>query len=58
MSAEALERLIAQIDISFDRPEGGRGETVAHGLYRDSWFYPAHGRFICSIPATLGPHVC
>ncbi len=45
MSAEALERLIAQIDNSFDRPEGGRGETVARGLYQDSWFYPAHGRF-------------
>ena len=25
--------------------EGGRGETVARGLYQDSWFYPAHGRF-------------
>ena len=45
LSAEALERLIAQIDTSFDRPEGGRGETVARGLYQDSWFYPAHGRF-------------
>jgi len=45
LSAEALERLIAQIDTSFDRPEVGRGETVARGLYQDSWFYLAHGRF-------------
>ncbi len=45
LSAAALERLIERIDASFDRPAGGRGETVARGLYRDSWFYPAHGRF-------------
>ena len=45
LSAAALGRLIAKIDGSFDRPQGGRGETVARGLYADSWFYPAHGRF-------------
>ncbi len=45
MRAEALVRLIAQIETSFDRPEGGRGETVARGLYQDSRFYPARGRF-------------
>ena len=45
LSAAALERLIARIDASFDRPEGGRGEAVARGLYRDSWFYAANGRF-------------
>ena len=45
LSTAALKRLIAKIDSSFDRPEGGRGETVAQGLYRDSWFYAANGRF-------------
>ncbi len=45
LSATALERLIASIDSSFDRPSGDRAETIARGLYRDSWFYPAHGRF-------------
>lgn len=45
LSAEALGRLIARIDASFDRPQGGRAETVAQGLYQDSWFYAAHGRF-------------
>ncbi len=45
LSAAALARLITEIDLSFDRPQGGRGEALARGLYRDSWFYPAHGRF-------------
>ena len=45
LSAAALKRLIASIDGSFDRPSGGRAETIARGLYRDSWFYPARGRF-------------
>ena len=45
LSAAALGRLIAEIDGSFDRPRGGRGERVARGLYADSWFYPARGLF-------------
>jgi uncharacterized protein (TIGR02117 family) len=45
LSAAALVRLVTEIDASFDRPEGGRAEHLAQGLYRDSWFYPAHGEF-------------
>jgi uncharacterized protein (TIGR02117 family) len=45
LSVATLDRLVARIDASFDRPEGGRAETVARGLYHDSRFYPAHGRF-------------
>ena len=45
LSAAALGRLIAAIDASFERPEGGRAESLARGLYRDSWFYAAQGRF-------------
>ena len=45
MSAAALHRLVVEIDASFDRPDGGRGEHVARGLYADSWFYAAHGEF-------------
>ena len=32
MSAAALHRLVVEIDASFDRPDGGRGEHVARGL--------------------------
>ncbi len=45
LNAAALGRLIAAIDASFDRPEGGRGEIVDRGLYRNSWFYGARGEF-------------
>ena len=45
LSPAALARLIAEIDSSFERPQGGRSETVARGLYADSWFYAARGRF-------------
>lgn len=45
LSTAALARLAAEIDASFDRPEGGRAGHVAQGLYPDSWFYPAHGEF-------------
>jgi len=45
LSAAALERLIAEISASFDRPGGARAETVARGLYETSWFYPALGEF-------------
>jgi uncharacterized protein (TIGR02117 family) len=45
LSTAALVRLVTRIDARFDRPEGGRAEHLAQGLYRDSWFYPAHGEF-------------
>ena len=45
LSAVTFERLVAHIDASFNRPAGGRAETVARGLYRDSYFYAAHGEF-------------
>ena len=45
LSRAALVRLIAAIDASFARPQGGRAVAVAPGLYRDSRFYPAHGEF-------------
>lgn len=45
LSAAALRRLVAEIDAGFVRPESGRGERVARGLYPDSWFYAAHGEF-------------
>lgn len=45
LSVAALERLIAEIDLSFKRSPGSRAETVARGLYENSWFYPALGEF-------------
>ncbi len=45
VTAAGLDRLVAYLDADFDRPVGGRAASVAPGLYRDSRFYPAHGRF-------------
>ncbi len=45
LTAGGFDRLVAEIDASFERLAGGRAEPVAPGLYRDSRFYPAHGRF-------------
>ena len=45
LSTAGLDRLAAGIHASFDRPPGGRAESVAPGLYRHSLFYPARGRF-------------
>ena len=45
LGAAVFERLMAEIDASFERPDGVRAEAVAPGLYRDSRFYPARGRF-------------
>jgi len=45
LSQGALERLIAAIDASFERKESGIAEVIASGLYADSHFYPARGRF-------------
>jgi uncharacterized protein (TIGR02117 family) len=45
LTAAGLERLVARIDEAFDRPPGGRAASVAPGLYPDSRFYPAHGKF-------------
>ena len=45
LTATALDRLIAGIDAAFDRPEGGRARAIARGLYHNSNFYPADGRF-------------
>ena len=45
LSAAAFERLVTRIDASFDRPEAGRADHLAQGLYHDSWFYPAHSEF-------------
>ncbi len=45
LTAPALDRLASGIAADFERPEGGRAETIAPGLYRDSLFYPAHGSF-------------
>lgn len=45
LDAAAKRRLVAFIAASFERPPGGRATAVAPGLYRDSRFYPATGRF-------------
>lgn len=45
LTAAELDRLLTEIDASFERPSGARAEAVARGLYRDSRFYPAGGRF-------------
>jgi uncharacterized protein (TIGR02117 family) len=45
LSAAQLDRMIATIAASFDRPAGGRAAAIAPGLYANSRFYPAHGRF-------------
>jgi uncharacterized protein (TIGR02117 family) len=43
--AAGLDRLTAHLDAAFDRPAGGRAASIAPGLYPDSHFYPAHGKF-------------
>jgi len=45
LSAAQLDHMTAAIAASFDRPAGGRAAAVAPGLYANSRFYPAHGRF-------------
>ena len=40
-----FQALIRAIDGDFERPEGGRAEPVAKGLYADSHFYHARGAF-------------
>ena len=45
LTTAAFERLVVEIDATFDRPAGGRAKPVAPGLYEDSLFYTAHGRF-------------
>lgn len=45
LDATAKRRLVAFIAASFARPPGARATAVAPGLYRDSRFYPATGRF-------------
>lgn len=44
LTAAQRDRLAAGIDAGFDRPEGGRA-AAGPGLYPDSLFYPARGRF-------------
>lgn len=45
LDRDTFARLIAAIDASFDRGGSARAASVAPGLYRDSLFYPANGRF-------------
>lgn len=40
-----FDRLTAELDAAFDRAGQAQAEAVAPGLYPDSRFYPAHGRF-------------
>lgn len=40
-----IDRLVARLDATFARPEGGRAPAIARGLYPNSRFYPAHGQF-------------
>jgi uncharacterized protein (TIGR02117 family) len=41
----AAARLARALSGAFDRPVGGRAQPIADGLYPDSLFYPATGRF-------------
>lgn len=45
LSDVQFHRLIRTIAAEFDRPEGGRAEPIAPGLYPGSHFYDAHGTF-------------
>lgn len=45
LSAAQLDRITAAIAADFDRPASGRAAVIAPGLYANSRFYPAHGRF-------------
>ncbi len=45
ISGLSLANLVASIDETFDRPDGGPAKAVAPGLYPGSRFYPAHGLF-------------
>ena len=40
-----FQHLVRAIAGDFKRPEGGRAEPISRGLYRDSNFYDARGRF-------------
>ncbi len=45
LSAIVATRLVRRIAASFERPASGRGKSIAKGLYPNSRFYPAKGRF-------------
>ncbi|MGH6893196.1 MAG: DUF2459 domain-containing protein [Dongiaceae bacterium] len=45
LTTAELDRMIAGIDADFERPLGGRATAIGPGLYPDSRFYRARGRF-------------
>jgi Protein of unknown function (DUF2459) len=45
LTAAELDRMTAGIDADFERPLGGRATAIGPGLYPDSRFYRARGRF-------------
>ena len=45
LTDDGFRRLIGAIAGDFERPDGTRAQPVSPGLYRDSYFYNAHGTF-------------
>ena len=45
LTESGFQSLIRAISAEFERPPGGRAESVSRGLYSDSRFYHARGRF-------------
>ena len=45
LTEDGFRRLIGAIAGDFERPDGPRVAPVSRGLYRDSYFYNAHGSF-------------
>lgn len=45
LTEEGFQRLVQALAAEFERPSGGRAEPVSRGLYPDSHFYHARGKF-------------
>lgn len=45
LTEEGFQHLVQAISEEFERPPGGRAEAVSRGLYLDSYFYHARGKF-------------
>ena len=45
LTKSGFRNLVQALAAEFDRPPGKRTQSVSRGLYSNSYFYPAHGKF-------------
>ncbi len=45
LTKSGFQSLVQAIAAEFERPSGGRAESISHGLYSNSYFYHAKGEF-------------